>query len=86
VKPLSDVQKMDHLRAEAGRRGLQLGEDVVAYLLTRLPRDLYSLNSFLDLLDRESLAKQRPLTIPLVREALTATRGRAFLPRQNDTA
>src|SRR6185295_16920087 len=40
LKPLSDAEKAQHLRAEAARRGLQLSEEVVGYLLTRLPRDL----------------------------------------------
>jgi len=70
LKPLSDAEKAVHLRAEAARRGLRLSEDVVRYLLTRLPRDLPSLNSVLDALDRYSLAAKRPVTLPLVRDAL----------------
>jgi len=70
LKPLSDAQKAEHLQAEAARRGLQLSDEVVGYLLTRLPRDLYSLNALLERLDRHSLARQRPLTLSLVREVL----------------
>jgi DnaA family protein len=70
LKPLSDAEKALHLRAEAARRGLRLSEEVVGYLLTRLPRDLPSLNSVLDALDKYSLAAKRPVTLPLVREAL----------------
>jgi DnaA-homolog protein len=70
LKPLSDGEKALHLRAEAARRGLRLSDEVVGYLLTRLPRDLPSLNSVLDALDRYSLAAKRPVTLPLVREAL----------------
>ena len=66
----SDAEKAAYLRAEAGRRGLRLPEEVLAYLLTHLPRDLASLNAVLEALDRYSLASQRPLTLPLVREAL----------------
>jgi DnaA family protein len=66
----SDADKVAHLRAEAARRGLRLPEEVLAYLLNHLPRDLASLNAVLDSLDRYSLASQRPLTLPLVREAL----------------
>jgi DnaA family protein len=66
----SDADKAAHLRAEAARRGLRLPEEVLAYLLNHLPRDLASLNAVLDSLDRYSLASQRPLTLPLVREAL----------------
>jgi len=70
LKPLSDADKALHLHAQAARRGLRLPEEVVGYLLTRLPRDLPSLNSVLDALDRYSLAAKRPVTLPLVREAL----------------
>jgi len=66
----SDADKAAHLRAEAARRGLRLPEEVLAYLLSHVPRDLASLNAVLDALDRYSLASQRPLTLPLVREAL----------------
>lgn len=70
LKPLGDEDKAAHLRAEARRRGLVLGDEVAAYLLSRLPRDLTSLGRVLDLLDRTSLARQRPLTLALVREVL----------------
>ena len=65
-----DLEKAGYLRAEAARRGLRLPEEVLAYLLSHLPRDLASLNAVLDALDRHSLASQRPLTLPLLREAL----------------
>ena len=70
LRPLSDAEKALHLRAEAARRGLRLPDEVVGYLLTRLPRDLPTLNAVLDALDRYALAAKRPLTLPLVREAL----------------
>jgi DnaA family protein len=65
-----DHEKAAYLRAEAARRGLRLPDEVLAYLLSHLPRDLATLNAVLDALDRHSLARQRPLTVPLVREAL----------------
>src|SRR5687768_2799766 len=74
LKPLSDAEKAQHLRAEAARRGLRLSEEVVGYLLTRFPRDLPSLNGVLDALDRYSLAAKRPVTLPLVRQALEKKR------------
>ena len=74
LRPLSDADKAEHLRAAATRRGLRLSDEVVGYLLTRLPRDLPSLNGVLDALDRYSLAAKRPVTVPLVREALEKNR------------
>jgi DnaA family protein len=70
LKPLSDTEKAAHLRDQAARRGLRLPDEVLAYLLTRLPRDLGTLNQVLEGLDRYSLATHRPLTVPLLREAL----------------
>src|SRR2546428_6361121 len=71
LKPLTDAEKALHLRSEAARRGLRLTDEVVWYLLNHLPRDLASLNAVLDRLDRHSLARQRPVTLPLVREVLS---------------
>jgi DnaA-homolog protein len=71
LKPLTDVDKALYLRSEASRRGLRLTDEVVWYLLSRLPRDLASLHSVLDRLDRHSLARQRAVTLPLVRDALS---------------
>jgi DnaA family protein len=72
LKALTDEDKARHLRAEAERRGLRLADEVIWYLLNRLPRDLPSLNAALELLDRYSLSQQRHITLPLVREALKA--------------
>lgn len=70
VRPLSDEERVAYLRAEAARRGILLPDDVIAFLLTRMRRDLHSLASILDQLDRYSLETKRPITLPLVREAL----------------
>lgn len=70
VALLRDEDKARRLRAEAERRGLKLPDDVVAYLLSRLPRDLESLVTVLDRVDRHSLARQRQVTLALVRDAL----------------
>src|ERR671915_1330448 len=70
LKPLTDAEKALHLRAQAARRGVPLSDEVIAYLLSRLPRDLSSLNAVLEALDRYSLATKRPVTLPLVRAAL----------------
>ena len=70
VKPPSDEEHAQFLHAEAGRRGMHLPDEVVAYLLSRMRRDLRSLTAVLDQLDRFSLETKRPVTLPLVREAL----------------
>ena len=70
VKPLTDEERMVFLRAEAARRGIHLADEVIAYLLTRMRRDLASLAVVLDKLDRRSLELKRPVSLPLVGEAL----------------
>lgn len=85
LKPLSDAEKKLYLQSEAARRGLALSDEVAGYLLVRLPRDLGSLHRMLEVLDRYSLAQQRPLTLPLVREALAWAEEHAGVPRQTRT-
>jgi DnaA family protein len=70
VKLLSDEERSTYLRAEAARRGMQLPDEVIAYLLTRMRRDMRSLNAVLDRIDQVSLELKRPITLPLLREAL----------------
>ena len=82
LRPLGDEAKAAHLAALAARRGLALPPEVSAYLLARLPRDFASLNRVMEALDKHSLARQRGLTLPLVREALAAWEAHGLLPRQ----
>jgi DnaA family protein len=70
VKTLSDEERALYLRGEAARRGMALPDEVVAFLLTRMRRDLRSLTSVLDRIDRFSLETKRPITLPLLRDAL----------------
>lgn len=74
VRTLTDPEKAAYLRDEAARRGLAISAEVVAYLLTHVRRDLPTLVAILAHLDEYSLSRQRPLTLPLVREALAALR------------
>jgi DnaA family protein len=69
---LDEAGQIAALRLRAARRGLDLAEDAAVYLVHRLPRDLHSLFAVLDRLDEASLAAQRRLTIPFLREALEA--------------
>ena len=70
VKRLTDEERSLFLRTEATRRGMRVPEEVVGYLLTHVRRDLPTLAAILDELDRVSLELKRPVTLPLVREAL----------------
>ncbi len=68
--PLSEAEKAAALGARARERGIALPDGVIAYLLTHLERDLGTQVAVLDALDRYSLEHQRPITVPLLRDAL----------------
>lgn len=70
VYPLSDVEKAQALVAHAGSRGIVLSPEVRAWMLAHLPRDMRTLVAVLDALDAYALVRQRPITVPLLREWL----------------
>lgn len=70
VKTLNDEQKAAALRRHAIERGLKVDDGLVRYLLNHGRRDLPSLMAVLDHLDRATLERQRPATLPLLKEAL----------------
>jgi len=70
LQPLGEAQQVEVLRVRARRRGLDLPEETAHYLLKRVPRDLPSLCALLETLDTASLASQRRLTIPFIKQVL----------------
>jgi DnaA-homolog protein len=73
LHPLTDAEKAEALRAHAKARGFQLRDDVTQYLLRHARRDMASLISFLDALDRYSLETGREITLPLLRSMSQTT-------------
>ena len=69
---LDDLARAEVLRDRAQRRGLVLEEAAIDWLLTRTERDLSRLLLLLDRLDRESLAAQRRITVPFLKQVLGA--------------
>ncbi|MCX7034396.1 MAG: DnaA regulatory inactivator Hda [Arenimonas sp.] len=70
LEALDDDGRRELLRQRAARRGLQLDDAVLDYLMRRSERDLASLTALLDRLDKASLAAQRRITIPFLRDHL----------------
>lgn len=70
LRELGETDKRRALTARALRRGLELPEEVLNYLMLHHRRDADSLFSALDRLDDASLRAQRRLTIPFVRRVL----------------
>ena len=70
LQPLDDEGRREVLRQRARRRGWVLEEAALDWLLKRVERDLAGLTALLDRLDRASLAAQRRITVPFLRQVL----------------
>jgi DnaA family protein len=73
LHPIAESDQAAALAAYARARGARVDDDLVPYMLSRLPRDMRSLVSVLDALDAFALSRQRALTVPLLREWLQAS-------------
>ena len=65
-----DEEVREILLRRAALLGIELGDDVLSYLLRRYSRDLAAQMDILARLDGVSLSEQRKVTIPLVKQAL----------------
>ena len=70
LDPLDDSARAELLRDRAQRRGLVLEEAAIDWMLSRTDRNLASLLALLDRLDHESLAAQRRITVPFLRQVM----------------
>ena len=70
--PLNDECRMQALIVGARRRGMELPQESARYIIRHSPRDMESLQRLLAELDRASLAAQRRLTVPFVKQILEA--------------
>lgn len=67
---LDDAGKAEALRRTAAQRGMELKEDAAHYVLLHAPRGMHALMHVLDVLDRQSLAEQRKLTLPFIKACM----------------
>ncbi|GAB2624700.1 DnaA regulatory inactivator Hda [Novilysobacter erysipheiresistens] len=70
LTPLDEAGRREVLRQRARRRGWVLEETALDWLLKRVERDMAGLTALLDRLDRASLAAQRRITVPFLRQVL----------------
>ena len=75
VHALSEAEKVAALQRSATERGFALSDEIINYLLTHWRRDMPSLLAALDVLDRYSLETKRPVTVPLLKQAIAAAAG-----------
>ena len=73
---LVDDEQAVALKMRALGRGLILSDEVVSYILSRSTRSLSSLLELLEILDRASMAEQRRLSIPFVRQYMDSILGK----------
>lgn len=67
---LSDDQKLSVIKIKASRRGFRMSDDVCRFILARAKRDMHHLARLVEQLDKETLRRQKKVTIPLVKDAL----------------
>lgn len=67
---LDDEERLELLLRSAERRGMSMSVETASFLLQRTPRDIHFLTHLMERLDTASMAAQRRLTIPFVREIL----------------
>lgn len=68
LSAMNDADKRLALRSRADRRGFDLSEEVLRYVMRRYARDTHALFAWLDEIDDASLADQRRVTIPFLRD------------------
>ena len=72
LRMLDDSGRATLLRQRAASRGLVFDETALNWLLTRCSRDLSDLSAMFDRIDRASLAAQRRITVPFLRQLFDA--------------
>jgi DnaA-homolog protein len=70
LRPLDEPRQREALQLRARSRGFELPDETVAFLQRRFPRDMGRLAVILDELDAASLAEQRRVTVPFIRQVL----------------
>lgn len=70
LKALDDTQKVAAITLRARNRGLELSSGVGAFLLGHYRRDMTALFHLLERLDLASIAAQRRITLPFVKQVI----------------
>lgn len=70
LKKLDDEGLIAALQTHALQRGLQLETEVAQFIVQRVSRNMHQLMAVLNQLDKASMAQQRRLTVPFVKQVL----------------
>ncbi len=71
LQPLSEADKVAAMVAHAESRGFNLSLEIAQYLMRHWRRDLPALIQAVDALDRYSLQQRKPVTLAVLRQALS---------------
>lgn len=72
LQALSDEQKQQALFIHAKERGMHLSSEVLNYIFKHYSREMPNLMQLLEQLDKRSLAEQRRITVPFLKQVLDA--------------
>ncbi len=70
LNDLDDVDKVSVLKLRAKKRGFHLSTQVCQYMMNHCARNMHDLYALLNRLDQASLAAQRKITIPFIKDTL----------------
>jgi DnaA family protein len=68
LQALDDNNKLTALKQRARSRGIELGDDVLQYIISRAARSMVELVECLDRIDSVSLSEKRKVTIPFLKD------------------
>ena len=71
LEGLDDDQRIEFVISTAAHKGLEIAQDVAQFLLSRSSREVSDLIKIIDLLDTQSIAHKRKVTIPFVKNILS---------------
>jgi len=67
LKPIDDLTTAKILKKLGRDLELEIPDNIITYLLNRIPRDFQSIQNAVSLINRESYVQKRKVTLPLVR-------------------
>lgn len=70
IKPIDDTTTAKIIHKLAKDIDLNLPENIIDFLLSRIPRDFISIQNTVSVLNRESYVQKKKVTLPLVKKAL----------------
>ncbi len=71
LNSISDSHQLEFIKKLAQYRGLEIPTEVANFLIVRTDRNVKQLVNMINLLDQQSLAHQRKITIPFVKQILS---------------